>query len=397
MRFRRLSLAAIAAAAIVIAGGCKSTTSTTTTTPQASSATSTDTTYGTSNTSSSRSTASTSTTTYSTSTPSTTTTVASTSTDQNGATTTVMPDGTSVTKAVSTTVVYPDGRVEKLTGEAANTATTPVPAGASVVTKTTMTVTTKPAEQSVTTTAAAPQLVPIYITTTPANIYATPPGMTSSSTTIYQPAPSLRGRRFPNVNFLVFTDRASFSNDNNSLSGTVNTGAFGADIRNQEGWGLGFNTYLGRTNLSTEFTASQIRPRATLTPANSTFNPINDLRIKMTPITGALQLHWNPRSSVDFYVGGGGAYVMLKPDNSFNPGTTGLTSVRFRDEWGPLVNAGLGFGFSPNFGINFDAKYMWVRANATTTFTEGTIANVGNSERIGLNPFVVSAGLRFGF
>jgi outer membrane protein W len=241
-----------------------------------------------------------------------------------------------------------------------------------------MTVTTKPAEQSVTTTASALQLVPIYITTTPANIYASPPGMTSSSTTIYQPAPSLRGRRFPNVNFLVFTDRASFSNDNNSLSGTVNTGAFGTDIRNQEGWGLGFNTYLGRTNLSTEFTASQIRPRATLTPANATFNPINDLRIKMTPITGALQLHWNA-------------------DNSFNPGTTGLTSIHFRDEWGPLVNAGLGFGFSPNFGINFDAKYMWVRANATTTFTEGTIANVGNAERIGLNPFVVSAGLRFGF
>jgi OmpW family protein len=201
-----------------------------------------------------------------------------------------------------------------------------------------MTVTTKPAEQSVTTTASALQLVPIYITTTPANIYASPPGMTSSSTTIYQPAPSLRGRRFPNVNFLVFTDRASFSNDNNSLSGTVNTGAFGTDIRNQEGWGLGFNTYLGRTNLSTEFTASQIRP-----------------------------------------------------------GTTGLTSIHFRDEWGPLVNAGLGFGFSPNFGINVDAKYMWVRANATTTFTEGTIANVGNAERIGLNPFVVSAGLRFGF
>jgi hypothetical protein len=49
--------------------------------------------------------------------------------------------------------------------------------------------------------------------------------------------------------------------------------------------------------------------------------------------------------------------------------------------------------FSPNFGINFDAKYMWVRANATTTFTEGTIANVGNAERIGLNPFVVWAAL----
>ncbi len=315
--------------------------------------------------------------------------------------TTVLPDGTSVTKSESTTIVYPDGRVEKLTASASSAMTSSsgvpkLPAGAQVVTQTKMTVTSKPGQPVVTTSALPVQ--PIYITTTPANIYATQPGMTSSTTTsVYRPLPPLRGRRFPNVDFLVFADRASFSNQNDTIRGTVDTGVIGTDIRHQEGWGLGFNTYLGRTNLSTEFTASQIRPRATLTPANANFNPIADFRIKMTPITGTLQLHWNPRSSVDFFIGGGGAYVMLKPDQSFNPGTTGLTSVRFRDEWGPLVNAGLGFGFSPNFGINFDAKYMWIRANARTTFTEATVGNVGNSERIGLNPLVLSAGLRFGF
>ncbi|HSP32936.1 MAG TPA: OmpW family outer membrane protein, partial [Thermoanaerobaculia bacterium] len=204
-------------------------------------------------------------------------------------------------------------------------------------------------------------------------------------------------RRFPAVNFLVFADRASFSNTNSSLDGTVNTGQFGSDIRNETGWGAGVNFYLGRTNLSTEFTYSNIQPRATLTPTNTAFQPITDLRFKMQPITGTLQLHFNPRSSVDFYLGGGGAYVMFKPSSSFNPGNSGLTGLRFRDEWGPLVNAGLGFGFSPNFGINLDAKYMWVRANATPTFGNVTIGNVGNSSRIGVNPFVVSAGLRFGF
>ena len=389
MRLNRFPIAALAAGALIMAAGCKSTTSTTSTTTTKTS----EVTTAPASTSS--------TTTYSTTEPMTSSsTVASTSTDQSGATTATLTDGTKVTKAESTTVVYPDGRVEKLTGAATDSNGVPiVPPGAQVVTQTKMTMTTKPAEQTVSTAQIVPQ--PIYITTTPANVYAQPvpePGMTSSQTTIYRPAPAIRGRRFPGTNFLIFADRASFSSDNNSLSGTLDTGVLGTDIRHQDGWGLGFNTYLGRTNLSLEFTGSRIRPRATLTPANTNFNPITDLRIKMTPITGALQLHWNPRSSVDFYVGGGGAYVMMKPDNSFNAAGTGLTSVRFRDEWGPLVNAGLGFGFSPNFGINFDAKYMWVRANARTTFGDETvIGNVGNSQRIGLNPFILSAGLRFGF
>jgi outer membrane protein W len=227
-----------------------------------------------------------------------------------------------------------------------------------------------------------------------------PPPQTSSSTTIYQPMPRpyYRARRYPGLDFLAFADRASFSTNNRSLNGTVNTGALGTDIRNENGWGLGFNKYFGR-NWSTEFTASRIQPRATLTPANSAVNPITGLRLKMTPITGTLQLHFNPRSSVDLNIGGGAAYVMFKADNSFNPGTSGLTGVTFRDEFGPLVNAGLAFNMSRNFGLRFDAKYMWVRARATTTFNEsvGVVGNVGNTEHVGLNPFVISAGLRFGF
>jgi outer membrane protein W len=224
--------------------------------------------------------------------------------------------------------------------------------------------------------------------------------MTSSSSTIYQPSYPVfyRGRRYPGLDFLAFATRASFSTNNRSLDGTVNTGALGTDIRNENGWGFGFNKYFD-AHWSTEFTASRIQPRATLTPSNAAVNPITGRRVKMTPITGTLQLRFNPRSSVDMNIGGGAAYVMFKADNSFNPGASGLTAVNFKDEWGPLVNAGLAFNMSRNFGIRFDAKYMWVRARATTTFNNGvaTIGNVGNSEHFGLNPFTLSAGLRFGF
>jgi outer membrane protein W len=224
--------------------------------------------------------------------------------------------------------------------------------------------------------------------------------MTSSSSTIYQPMPRpyYRARRYPNLDFLAFADRASFSTNNRSLNGTVNTGSLGTDIRNENGYGLGLNWYWG-SHFSTEFTASRIRPKATLTPENASVNPITGLRIKMTPYTGTLQAHFNPWSSVDLNIGGGAAYVTFKADNSFTPGTSGLTGVTFRDEWGPLVNAGLAFNMSRNFGLRFDAKYMWIRGRATTTFNDGVgvIGNVGNTEHLGLNPFVLSAGLRFGF
>jgi outer membrane protein W len=328
------------------------------------------------------------TTTTTTTQPATVAAVGTTTTDANGATTTITPNG-SITRSSSTTVVLPDGTVKTVNGD---NATAVAGAPGTVTTRTVTTITTKTTTPPATT----------VVQTVPANMgYYPPPPMTSSETTIYQPPlrPVLyHGRRYPGFDFLAFATRASFSTNNRSLDGTVNTGALGTDIRNENGWGFGFNKYFGH-NWSTEFTASRIQPRATLTPTNASVNPITGVRLKMTPITGTLQLHFNPRSSVDLNIGGGAAYVMFKADDSFNPGTSGLTSVKFRDEFGPLVNAGLAFNMSHNFGLRFDAKYMWIRARATTTFNDGVavIGNVGNTEHIGLNPFVLSAGLRFGF
>ena len=381
MKVQRVVLTAVAAGALVIAAGCRSARTSST-------ATTTDNGMYSSATSSSTVTTPPPTTTVTTTTPAPA--VGTTTTDANGVTTTITPNG-SITKSSSTTVVYPDGTVKTVNGDASNTAAAVAGAPGTVTTRTVTTITTK---------TTAPPSTTVVQTVPANNTQYLPPPQTSSSTTIYQPAYPVfyRGRRYPGLDFLAFATRASFSTNNRSLNGTVNTGALGADIRNENGWGLGFNKYFGR-NWSTEFTASRIQPRATFTPANAAVNPITGVRLKMTPITGTLQLHWNPRSSVDLNIGGGAAYVMFKADNSFNPGTSGLTAVNFRDEFGPLVNAGLAFNMSPNFGIRFDAKYMWVRARATTTFNSGvaTIGNVGNSEHFGLNPFVLSAGLRFGF
>ncbi|HJT18104.1 MAG TPA: OmpW family outer membrane protein [Thermoanaerobaculia bacterium] len=322
----------------------------------------------------------------------TTTTTPSTTTDANGTTTTTMANGSTVTRSETTTVVYPDGTVKTLTpneSAALGTTTAPngtqlvnMPAGSAVVTKTVTTITTPPPQNTIVTTT-----VPV----------TQQPPMTSSTTSIAYPYPAYNttGRRIPGLDFLVFANRASFS-QTNSFPGTLNTGDIRTDIRNQTGYGIGINAWFNR-HFSGEITASRIHPQTSFIPSDAGVNPITGLRVKMTPITGTLQLHFNPYSTVDAYLGGGAAYVLFKADQTFNPGTTGLTSINFRDEWGPLVNGGLGFNISRHFGINLDAKYMWIRARANTTFNNATIGNVGNNERWGLNPFVISAGLRFGF
>jgi len=219
----------------------------------------------------------------------------------------------------------------------------------------------------------------------------------NSSTQSYGTTSITGGRRhFPTLDILAFADRATFSENNRAINGSLNTGPLSSSFRGENGWGVGLNWYMG-ARLSTEFTGSRIRPRATFTPTNSGFNPITGLRIRMTPITGALQFHFMPHASIDPYIGGGAEYVTFHADRGFNAGTSGLTSVNIRDEWGPMVNAGLRLGNAHGLSFNVDGKYSWIRARAETTFNNATIGNVGNSRRVGLNPLILSAGVRLGF
>ena len=398
MEIKRAVLTVLAAGALIVAGGCKSSSTTTTTSslnnePALQSGETGQITTGTTTTTNSE------TTSYSTPVSTTVTTsnpapAPVVTTDASGATTTILANGSTVTRSETTTVIYPDGTVKTLTpAEAASLTTTPgpngtrllqMPSGAAVVTKTVTTITSPPPQNT--------------IVTTTVPVQQQPPMTSSTTTEIPYPVPvaySTSGRRIPGLDFLAFANRASFSSSN-SFPGTLNTGDIRTDIRNQTGYGLGLNAWFNR-HFSAEITASRIHPQTSFIPSNGGVNPITGLRLRMTPITGTLQLHFNPYSTVDAYVGGGAAYVLFKADQNFNAGNSGITAINFRDEWGPLVNGGLGFNISRHFGINLDAKYMWVRARANTTFNTAVVGNVGNSERIGVNPFIISAGLRFGF
>jgi len=104
--------------------------------------------------------------------------------------------------------------------------------------------------------------------------------------------------------------------------------------------------------------------------------------IQATPITANIMFHPAPLSHVDFYVGGGFAYVMydkISIKNDFGPG--GRTELDVDDDqtWNAQLGVDFRFGDSP-FGLNLDAKY---------------IKTSGDSElgAIDVNPLIAGAAL----
>jgi outer membrane protein W len=371
MKANRFIVTILSAAALLAAGACRTSSTTKTTTNSSTMTTTTpaSTSYG---------------------------TTAVATTDNNG---TVVTDqnGTNVTKTTTTTTIYKNGQAVTTdangntiastnldtSGQASSSSTTtaPVlPAGAAVVVTTTTTTKSTPAVASAS-----------------ASVSGNQAPMTSSTTT-YVPYENRTffGHRFPTMDILAFADRATFSNNDRAINGSLNTGPLSTSLRGENGWGVGFNWYFG-SRFSTEFTGSRIRPRATFTPTNAGFNPITGLRIRMTPITGAFQIHFMPHASINPYIGGGAEYVTFHADRGFNAGTSGLTSLNIRDEWGPMVQAGLRLGNAHGLSFNVDGKYSWIRARTQTTFDNVTIGNVGNGSRFGVNPLILSAGIRLGF
>ena len=120
--------------------------------------------------------------------------------------------------------------------------------------------------------------------------------------------------------------------DNNS-SGTFNSTSpnqpFDINFKAKLGYGLGANIFFG-SNISTEFSVVEVRPKTTFVSTSGGTVTGNNLR--MTPITAILQFHLIPKGFVDPYVGAGAAYVLF--DNINGPGSLGVNKVNFKDDVG---------------------------------------------------------------
>lgn len=115
--------------------------------------------------------------------------------------------------------------------------------------------------------------------------------------------------------------------------------------------------------------------------------------LDVTPIMLTAQFHLSPDGAIDPYIGVGAAYVLLgdlQPDPLVE-----APPVELEDEVTFLVNAGLQFSITPNFGIILDARYMPLQAEPEDD-EEGD-EELEEEEEVDLDPIIVSLGLRWRF
>lgn len=165
---------------------------------------------------------------------------------------------------------------------------------------------------------------------------------------------------------------------------------FDISFNGKLGYGAGVNVFFGKT-LSLALDAVEVRPEARFGfPGAAT----NSGSLKMIPITGVLQWHFMPSGFIDPYIGGGAAYVLFDNLQDFrDAGKLGLNQINFKDDVGFVANAGLGFNFSPHWGVTADAKYVPVKSSATAVFVTGP----NQSQKVKINPVMFSGGLTLHF
>ncbi|HEV7920911.1 MAG TPA: OmpW family outer membrane protein [Thermoanaerobaculia bacterium] len=182
--------------------------------------------------------------------------------------------------------------------------------------------------------------------------------------------------------------------DSNS-SGTFNSPApnqpFDINFDGKLGYGAAVNVFFGNT-ISLELAGSSVNQGVSF-PGRPRPSGSSQSNLKMIPLTAVLQWHFIPSGRIDPYIGAGAAYVLF--DNIDNPRDLGtdVQRIKFKDDVGLAVNAGIGIGLTDRFGITVDGKYVPLKSSADAIFFTGP----DSETRVKINPVIFSAGLTFKF
>lgn len=190
--------------------------------------------------------------------------------------------------------------------------------------------------------------------------------------------------------------RGQFDNGNSSGNIGGNAGRLDSDFGNTTGFGLAATGFFSRM-LALDLGASYLRPRVNYTPSTAGIGTIGGGRLRMIPLTALLQFHFLPGSFVDPYIGGGGAYLLMRNKTNLDTNAAGVRSVSYDNRFGGAVQGGLMFGFG-SVGLNLDAKYLPLKVRSDARLATGpgtTIVSTRGETKI--NPWLFSVGLSFGF
>jgi len=189
------------------------------------------------------------------------------------------------------------------------------------------------------------------------------------------------------IDFLLDAEGARRTGHNVSFSPGIR---FDPQFGTGGGLGAGLNFFLSdRVSLEAKAAAleSQLRIRIV---GNDFIATANLGKAKIYPISAVLQWHLSEHGTIRPYIGAGVAHVILQNVNrSISSSATG---IHFKDPTGLVVDGGLEFNLSKQFGIFGDARYIPVETKSTATFV-GTSSSV----KMNVRPLIVSAGLAWRF
>ena len=107
-----------------------------------------------------------------------------------------------------------------------------------------------------------------------------------------------------------------------------------------------------------------------------------------------LQYHFDRIGAVRPYVGAGVEWIHYFDSKSDMVGPfSGYNGVKFRDSWGPAVQAGFDLELGGGWSLGFDAKYVWEDTRITWTDAANNIITT----RHDLNPLIATANIGYRF
>jgi opacity protein-like surface antigen len=157
-------------------------------------------------------------------------------------------------------------------------------------------------------------------------------------------------------------------------------------FREGHGWTVDYNR-LWFAGLSTDFAYTSLSSKGEMRFAGS---PLFDLgKLKVKTYSATLQWHLAPKGTFDPYIGAGYARMSFDDLNSADLTGSGIGTIQIKDKDGFMANGGINWNLHPHIGLALDAKYLQAKPKASGAS--------GDVVELKLNPWIVSAGVRFRF
>lgn len=107
------------------------------------------------------------------------------------------------------------------------------------------------------------------------------------------------------------------------------------------------------------------------------------------PPTLTLQYHFMPDSTFSPYIGAGLNYSMFYGEDA----DTGFNSLNVDGGFGYALQAGFDYWLNDNWGLNVDAKYIDLDVDVDVNLGATHL----DAQNVGLNPFILGAGVSYRF